>query len=105
MYSKSYWCFAGIAGSLKKLLTDGDLTVRQKATECLFVIAGQSLISAIQYLLDIAHQLLVSATECLFVITGQLEVSIVKGLQTLCHTEVRGTEKLCAQIRVEIFLV
>ncbi|KAK7475793.1 hypothetical protein BaRGS_00032939 [Batillaria attramentaria] len=30
----------GIAVSLKKLLTDPDLTVRQKATECLYVFAG-----------------------------------------------------------------
>ena len=30
----------GIATSLKELLSDPDLTVRQKATECLFVIAG-----------------------------------------------------------------
>lgn len=34
-----FW-FKGIAESLKSLLTDGDLTVRQKATECLFVIGG-----------------------------------------------------------------
>ncbi|XP_076471321.1 radial spoke head 14 homolog [Babylonia areolata] len=33
----------GIAGSLKQLLTDGDLTVRQKATECLYVIAGHAI--------------------------------------------------------------
>lgn len=26
---------------MKVLLTDGDLTVRQKATECLFVIGGK----------------------------------------------------------------
>ncbi|KAK3104197.1 hypothetical protein FSP39_025204 [Pinctada imbricata] len=32
----------GIAESLKKLLTDADLTVRQKATECLFVIGGHA---------------------------------------------------------------
>lgn len=31
----------GIAESLRKLLTDPDLTVRQKATECLFVIGGE----------------------------------------------------------------
>ena len=42
------WCFSGIAGSLKKLLVDEDLTVRQKATECLFVIAGQLWISAVK---------------------------------------------------------
>ncbi|KAL8561932.1 hypothetical protein ACOMHN_001258 [Nucella lapillus] len=33
----------GIAASLKQLLTDPDLTVRQKATECLFVIAGHAI--------------------------------------------------------------
>ncbi|XP_078331854.1 radial spoke head 14 homolog [Crassostrea virginica] len=33
----------GIAESLKVLLTDGDLTVRQKATECLFVIGGHAI--------------------------------------------------------------
>lgn len=32
----------GIAESLRKLLTDADLTVRQKATECLFVIGGHA---------------------------------------------------------------
>ncbi|KAJ8298668.1 hypothetical protein KUTeg_022728 [Tegillarca granosa] len=33
----------GIAESLKKLLTDPDITVRQKSTECLFVIGGHSI--------------------------------------------------------------
>ena len=33
--------FTGIAVSLKKLLTDPDITVRQKATECLFVIGSK----------------------------------------------------------------
>lgn len=32
--------YTGTAESLKKLLSDTDLTVRQKATECLFVIGG-----------------------------------------------------------------
>lgn len=41
MNIKIHWFwFKGIAESLKSLLTDGDLTVRQKATECLFVIGG-----------------------------------------------------------------
>ena len=31
-----------IAGSLKNLLADSDATVRQKSTECLFVIAGNA---------------------------------------------------------------
>ena len=31
---------SGIALSLKNLLADKDITVRQKSTECLFVIAG-----------------------------------------------------------------
>lgn len=34
---------AGIATSLKELLTDPDSTVRQKATECLYVIAGHAI--------------------------------------------------------------
>ena len=33
--------FAGIVASLKSLLSDEDTTVRQKSTECLFVIAGE----------------------------------------------------------------
>jgi len=33
----------GIAGSLKTLLSDGDLTVRQKSTECLYVMAGHAI--------------------------------------------------------------
>ncbi|XP_050407994.1 radial spoke head 14 homolog [Patella vulgata] len=33
----------GIAESLKKLLCDPDITVRQKSTECLFVIAGHAI--------------------------------------------------------------
>ncbi|KAK3585445.1 hypothetical protein CHS0354_020166 [Potamilus streckersoni] len=33
----------GIAESLKKLLSDPDITVRQKSTECLFVIAGHAI--------------------------------------------------------------
>lgn len=33
----------GIAGSLKKLLSDADLTVRQKSTECLYVMAGHAI--------------------------------------------------------------
>jgi len=33
----------GIAQSLKKLLIDGDITVRQKSTECLYVIAGHAI--------------------------------------------------------------
>lgn len=33
----------GIASSLKKLLADSDLTVRQKSTECLYVIAGHAI--------------------------------------------------------------
>ena len=42
---KKFYTFilkSGIAESLKVLLTDGDLTVRQKATECLFVIGGKA---------------------------------------------------------------
>ena len=31
----------GIVESLKKLLTDSDITVRQKSTECFYVIAGE----------------------------------------------------------------
>ena len=34
---------SGIASSLKKLLTDSDTTVRQKSTECLYVIAGHAI--------------------------------------------------------------
>lgn len=33
----------GIAGSLKNLLSDSDLTVRQKSTECLYVMAGHAI--------------------------------------------------------------
>ena len=33
----------GIATSLKQLLTDPDITVRQKSTECLYVIAGHAI--------------------------------------------------------------
>jgi hypothetical protein len=33
--------FLGITISLKKLLADKDITVRQKSTECLYVIAGK----------------------------------------------------------------
>ncbi|KAL3841941.1 hypothetical protein ACJMK2_020018 [Sinanodonta woodiana] len=33
----------GIAASLKKLLSDPDITVRQKSTECLFIIAGHAI--------------------------------------------------------------
>ena len=40
-YSTLFKKKSGIAESLKVLLTDGDLTVRQKATECLFVIGGK----------------------------------------------------------------
>lgn len=35
----------GVSESLKKLLADPDLTVRQKATECLYVIGGEILLS------------------------------------------------------------
>lgn len=33
----------GIATSLKKLLTDSDITVRGKSIECLYVIAGHAI--------------------------------------------------------------
>lgn len=38
LYRCDHILFSGIAESLKKLLTDPDTTVRQKSTECLFVI-------------------------------------------------------------------
>ena len=37
------FCCIGVAESLKALLTDPDGTVRQKATEVLYIIAGRLL--------------------------------------------------------------
>ena len=37
-------CFTGIAASLKSLLTDSDITVRQKSTECLYVLGSKFII-------------------------------------------------------------
>jgi len=34
--------YAGLVATLKHLLVDNDVTIRHKATECLFVIAGET---------------------------------------------------------------
>ena len=43
----------GIAESLKKLLTDADTTVRQKSTECLYVIGCKK--NMLLYFIDIFY--------------------------------------------------
>ena len=34
----------GLVGTLKDLLVDEDVTIRRKATECLFVMAGKTVV-------------------------------------------------------------